>query len=115
VQRWGRGFDGVDPARALRGSGNSETGGLARRNPPFLTFDIASPTGAAGLCSGRYGSTQCSAWILGQRACQNGAAAEESANVIRRPETINRAPALSTRSRRLQPVLVAFAMVRRVM
>ena len=67
---------------------------------------------------GRYGPAQCSAMSLGQSAAQNGAAAEDSASVIRRPEMISRAPARSTRSRRrrrLQPVPVALAMARRAM
>jgi putative DNA primase/helicase len=64
----------------------------------------------------RYGSAQCSAMSPGQSADQKGAAAEESASVIRRPEITSRAPARSTRSRRrrrLQPVPVARAMARR--
>jgi len=63
----------------------------------------------AGFLAGRYGSAQCSASIPGQRACQNGAAAEEIASVMRRPEIVSRAPARSTRSRRrrrLQPVRI---------
>ncbi len=79
-----------------------------RREPPFSAHDIASPMGVAGvrdagLRSGRYGSAQCSASIPGQRADQNGAAAEEIASVIRRPETTSRASALSTRSRSRVP------------
>jgi len=91
--------------------------------PPFAAHDEASPMGVsgvrgAGFLAGRYGSAQCSASIPGQRACQNGAAAEEIASVIRRPEIVSRAPARSTRSRsrrRLQPVPVALATTRRAM
>lgn len=52
---------------------------------------------------------------LGQSAAQNGAAAEESASVMRRPVITSRAPARRTRSRkrcRLQPVAVASAIAR---
>ena len=72
----------------------------------------------AGPTSGRYGSAQCRAMIPGQSIDQNGAAAEDSASVILRPEITSRAPARSTRSRRrrrLQPVPVAFAITRRAM
>ena len=71
-----------------------------------------------GFLAGRYGSPQCSARILGHGTDQKGAAAEDRASVIRRPEISSRAPARSTRSRRrrrLQPVLVAAAMARRAM
>ena len=50
-----------------------------------------------GLASGCYGSAQCRAVIPGQSIDQNGAAAEDSASVILRPEITSRAPARSTR------------------
>ncbi|MDP3961381.1 MAG: hypothetical protein Q8Q26_15210, partial [Pseudorhodobacter sp.] len=45
----------------------------------------------AGEASGRYGSAQCRAVIPGQSIEQNGAAAEDSASVILRPEITGRA------------------------
>ena len=91
----------------------------------FAAQDDASPMGvagirAAGLFAVRYGSgsAQCRAMSRGQSTAQNGAAADESASTILRPEITRRAPARSTRSRRrrrLQPVPVACAMARRAM
>jgi len=85
--------------------------------------DIASPRDVFGVCDGdrlcgRYGWAQCSARILGHNTAQKGAAAEDRASVIRRPEISSRAPARSTLSRkrrRLQPVPVAAAIARRAM
>ena len=91
----------------------------------FAAQDDASPMGvagirAAGLFAVRYGSgsAQCRAMSRGQSTAQNGAAADEIASTILRPEITSRAPARSTRSRRrrrLQPVPVACAMARRAM
>ena len=50
-----------------------------------------------------------------ERRPEEGAAAEESASVIRRPKISRRASARSTLSRRLHPVPVAAAIARRAM
>ncbi len=105
------------------GGGRSGRAALVGCYPAFPAHDDASPMGVSGLRDAvfwprGYGSAQCSASIPGQRACQNGAAAEEIASVIRRPEIVSRAPARSTRSRsrrRLQPVPLALARTRRAM
>ena len=50
-----------------------------------------------GPVPGRHGPAQCRAVIPGQSIARNGAAAEDSASVILRPEITSRAPARSTR------------------